>query len=266
MDKTDDQILQITAQANCCSINNDKTAKVNNSGSAKQVLINSDTSSKTVSINKCHSTRSSINSKISSSSSSFNTRRKSNSRISKTYLKASTFKYRYKIFKSHVDDGLASRMESMSLKNSEMVRLCGDTVASSCDLLKPVSERSLTPKIKPAEQSHHTKYVPTPATQGSPSKGSTCCDCPQSVKLSEGDTNVLSVKITSPQRTNAEEVSPALSSTRAQKKNCRLKIKKTCSAQARSEWDFAADDLASYMTDCWVLPKEMSSMAEMMYT
>lgn len=271
MDKTDAQVRQLTAATNSCSIDKGDIS-MNNISSAKQGH-DSDTLLKTVSINKCdHTVRSSRNNKISPSS-GLNTRRKNNSKVSKTYLKASTFKYRYKTFKSHVDDGLATRMGSMSLKQSEMVRLCGDTVASSCDLLQPVSERSLTPKTKQTEHSVDCNKRPSAsrAQQLLSSKTKNCCDCPQSSKALEGDNDVLHVKITSHRTT--ESTPSALSSTTTtattpapQKKNCKLKMKKTCSAQARSEWDFAADDLASYMTDCWVLPKEMSTMAEMMYT
>jgi len=249
--KAPDDDQQLAVKANCCTITNPDL--INNTKTSNKVPL--PPASKTVHTKKCDT----------SSNKATTPRLK---KVTKTYLKASTFKYKYKTFRSHVDDGLASRMGSMSLNHDEMIRLCGETVALSCDLVKlpaSTSNDSADNKLsKDVSASIDSKKQPllTSPSQTSPSKTKnrrrrSSGRLKNNQKAADENEEILSVKITSPAK---DDPSCMTSSMTSQHKMT------SCSTQARSEWDMMTDDLATYMADCWQLPKEMSTMAEMMYT
>jgi len=245
----DDDQQQLAVTVNCCTISNPDL--INNTKTSNKVPL-----PKTVPIKKCDTSSKATTPRL--------------KKVTKTYLKASTFKYKYKTFRSHVDDGLASRMGSMSLKHDEMIRLCGETVALSCDLVKlpssnDVSSNSADDKLSKdvSASSNGSKTLPltSPTSKKSPPSKTrrrrSSGRLKNNQKPDAENEDILSVKITSPAK---DDLSCMTSSMTSQHKMT------SCSFQARSEWDMMTDDLATYMADNWVLPKEMSTMAEMMYT
>jgi hypothetical protein len=259
--KVDKQVCHLAAKTDSCTISPPSFHGGVENNLASLVLKNISKSDKTLS--------SPYSKAVSSYNHLTHTRRKGN-KVTKPYLKAPTFKYKYRAFQSHIDDGLASKLGSLTLNQSRK----DDLGSSSAALVQTIPKKIVGKQLPTIND--HTCSTKSKVVNLSSALNEHCSLCQNEHKPSSpgaivGSTNkqgqskgVVSIDHINDNSNYMPKV--FLHSKSCHGKNAKLKMKQTCSAQARSEWDFAADDLASYMSDCWVLPKEMSSMAEMMYT